>query len=266
MPSHLKPADERPSDVTPRDLIGNEFADTHAKIIAKARCIDLNVSSNVVYHHNLVRRIQRRHATIIMNLPYRAVDKEVKIKPEVHETTIDDLINASEHVAFRQTSCRVACARCRQSYNEKDKACPLFLRSHCSGLGNVADRPVPLPYEALHIGNKSIHHTHCINSYKGIMYCNKCGTRGPTKLIKLSMPCQPPTQYGIDTLRALRRGCKPPGIVEWPEDSTGYRSTSATASATIGTRRRRVRDWRSQSITQGNSEPIGLPSNGPQIF
>ena len=71
------------------------------------------------------------------------------------------------------------------------------------------DRPVPIPYEDLHIGNQNIHVSHKLYKFKGLVYCNRCGAKGTTKAHKLGAPCMPPTVNGRANLKALRAGKLP---------------------------------------------------------
>ncbi len=52
------------------DIKGNRQADILAGIAAKRVCVPLNVSAPVLYYTSLVKRIQNRLATIVINLPH----------------------------------------------------------------------------------------------------------------------------------------------------------------------------------------------------
>ena len=82
------------------------------------------------------------------------------------------------------------------------------------------DRPRPLPLELLHIGNLSIHHTHKINTFKGLIYCRVCGARAGTFaagfLKLLAKPCTFPGSYGKDNMKRLSEGRLPRGVPFWP--------------------------------------------------
>ena len=81
------------------------------------------------------------------------------------------------------------------------------------------DRPVPLPFEELHIGNKFTHISHQLNKFRGLIYCRRCGCRAGNAILKnLSTPCQPPSAtYGRLSLSRLREGKLPPGLLEFPD-------------------------------------------------
>lgn len=48
----------------------------------------------------------------------------------------------------------------------------------------------------IHIGNKQIHSSHNMYTYRGLLYCLKCGATGTNQLRYLSKPCEPPSFTG----------------------------------------------------------------------
>ena len=68
----------------------------------------------------------------------------------------------------------------------------------------------------MHMGNLSAHVSHKLLTLRGLVYCKKIGGRSTEKFHKLSKPCQPPTQYGKQTLAALAEGKLPYGVNNWP--------------------------------------------------
>jgi len=52
--------------------------------------------------------------------------------------------------------------------------------------------------------------------YIYIYMCTKCGSTGSRKLIKLSKPCENPSQTGEYNLKAYLRGKAPAGYPGWP--------------------------------------------------
>ena len=96
-------------------------------------------------------------------------------------------------------------------------------------LNSSIDKPRPMPLALLHVGSKSVHVSHKINIFRGLMFCRKCGCRASTQganfIKKLSLPCAPPGPYGIDNLKRLEQGKLPRRVAEWPlhqiDDSAG---------------------------------------------
>ena len=81
------------------------------------------------------------------------------------------------------------------------------------------DRPRPLPLELLHIGNRAIHPSHKINTFRGLVYCRTCGAKaGNTAagFIKLlAAPCRAPQTHGKDNVKRLAEGRLPRGTKSW---------------------------------------------------
>ena len=129
----------------------------------------------------------------------------------------------SSHVAFATDSGYIKCARCGQSYHNKHEYVRKWLVTDCPKLHSDEDRPRPLPLELLHIGNQSIHHSHRINTFRGLVYCRVCGARAgstATGFLKLlAKPCTLPGTYGKDNIKRLSEGRLPRGVKCWPIDT-----------------------------------------------
>ena len=194
------------------------MADNLAGTAARRYAVPLSVSTPIIYHTRLIKRIQHRISTILVNLPNRNRTKLQKPPPSTESSfSIDDLIAQSSHVAFwPEGSSRIFCARCHSSFHKNDPKAKLWLQGICSQIGTDTDRPTFLPYESIHKGNKVAHHTNTLMVFKGLVYCNKCGCRGTDQLIKLSWEFNPPTTYGLMSLKALRQGKLPPNCPGWP--------------------------------------------------
>ena len=94
----------------------------------------------------------------------------------------------------------------------------VFIQSKCNAIGSHRDRPMPLPLESLHIGNRVTHHSHKLSVLRGLVFCSKCGMRGPSKLLNLSLQCVEPTDYGLRNLNAINAGKLPPELDSWPDE------------------------------------------------
>ena len=97
-----------------------------------------------------------------------------------------------------------------------DKSLEFFFDGPCHAVGHPTDKPTPLPYEAVHLGNQVAHHSHKLQIFRGLVYCRRCGMRGPTKLDNLAHPCKPPTAHGKGVLASLSEGRLPPRLNQWP--------------------------------------------------
>ncbi len=190
MPSHLTPAEDRPQHVSELDLKGNAQADHQAGLMTKEVCLPLGVSAPVIYYYSLIKRIQRRLTTIVTHLPHRVRHKTAPMERRV-KPSIESLIAVSDHIAFEQGA-RVKCARCLNSFHELDASLQHFLSSPCTAVGTNLDQPIPVSYEAIHIGRQVVHHTHKLFTYEDVRYCNRCGMLGASKLRNPAHPCSPP--------------------------------------------------------------------------
>ena len=216
MPSHLKLHEPIPEGVSTQNVHGNNSADGKAGDAAKKFALPLNVTSAVSYYYRLISKIQLRFISIVLNLPNRAKSTKQRV-PLILNDPIESLISKSSHVIHRNHN-RITCLRCSNSFNIKDSSLRSFLQSQCFAIGTNADKPVLVPLEIKHIGNKSTHHSHKLSSFKGLIFCTKCGMRGPTRLVNLSKPCEGPTGYGKRNLEAIFQGKLPEQLDAWPSD------------------------------------------------
>ena len=204
-----------PPGVSLLDVLGNKQADTLAKAGAHSNGPDLNSATRVVFYASLARRIQNRLATIICSLPNRPHRIKTPRQPIVK---LDELMHQSSHNCFEVNS-RVFCMRCNTNYSCKNKTgLKHWLSSPCPDLGAFHDRPVHMAFDHVHIGNLDVDFSHELMSFKGIVYCNKCGSISQqSKLGKLASPCLPPSQAGLNNLKLLKAGTPPVNINAWPE-------------------------------------------------
>ncbi len=164
---------------------------------------------------SLVKRIQNRLATILINLPNRP-KRQYEQKQIKTGYPFSDALNSTTHVLYEQEN-RLACARCLCNFKYKDPAIKSWLSSQCVAIGSNKDRPIKLLYSHVHVGNQCAHISHDLHIYRGLIYCIKCGARSGRLSIKLlSKQCGPPTEYGQQSLDALRQCKKPPNLDRWP--------------------------------------------------
>ena len=139
-----------------------------------------------------------------------------KIAKPPHIPLQDFMVGSSHFAHIPDGADRVHCARCHSSFHVRDRGARAWLAAPCPNVGTDFDRPIHLPYELIHIGNRVVHHTHELMSFKGLVYCKRCGTRGTNQLRKLAVECEPPTQYGKQSLAKLAGGKLPPNMTRWP--------------------------------------------------
>ena len=150
-----------------------------------------------------------------MNLPNRPKVK----KPRIPRVSLNELVDNTSHVIVHNTDTgTVKCARCLSAFNSHSPALKPWLTTRCEAIGSSIDRPIPLT-QSIHIKSSTTHVTHKLYIFKGLVYCNVCGTRASSSGLRdLSRPCHPPTSYGKQSLVALNKGKTPPNLTVWPCD------------------------------------------------
>ena len=218
MPSHLDEDGTKfwPSNVTKLDVVGNSFADKYAALAAEAVQVPIQVSTDCKFNYNLVKKIQWRIMTIITYLPDRRICKTIRTPKEVAQD-LDSRLAKTNHVLSRDGD-RFTCTDCLESFKSNDKSFHHWMAGQCIKVPD-SNRPVPI-CGSLHIGNLYIHHSYSVSIHKGLVYCSKCGGRGPHVLKKLARECEPPTDTGRATLQAISLDRLPAGLDCWPSHMT----------------------------------------------
>jgi hypothetical protein len=215
MPSHLS-EDKLPAGVSLIDLLGNTKADLMAGQAAKRHCVDLNIAASVLFYSALIKRIQKRLACIVCHLPNRP-----KLVPKVPivKDKIEAVMHRSAHVCYTVNN-RIFCARCKSNFSLHTPNILDWLNSPCLAIGSELDRPIPIPYDIIHVGKLTIHSSHKLRIYKGLVFCSKCGSISRySKLGHLAQICEPPAYYGKGNLSRLDNGFLPINVNIWPTDA-----------------------------------------------
>ena len=97
MPSHKGEGDSLPEGVSNFDVYANDRADTFAKEAAKSWQLPLAVSINFLHYASLVGNIQRRLATIMVNLPSRERCGSVCKEPAEPKESVEDWLATTTH-------------------------------------------------------------------------------------------------------------------------------------------------------------------------
>ena len=150
-----------------------------------------------------------------MNLPNRPRVK----KQRMSKTHLNELIDNSSHIIYTQLdSEKLLCTRCKCAFFKNDPSARHWLSTQCPAIGSDTDRPTPICH-SIHFNRQNSHSSHSLYTYRGLVYCNKCGCRALTQLRKLGHPCEPPLNpysYGSISLAAIRAGKLPPNLTQWP--------------------------------------------------
>ena len=219
MPSHLleNPKKGVFTGVSLTDLYGNQQADSQAGEASKeaSRVIPVEDATAIIFNLRLVVRIQRRLAAILMSMPDRP---KVPKAPTIPRVSLARLVDLSSHTIVESES-HIRCVRCLSSFKKSDPQAKRWLQASCAVVGSATDKPIPIFYSNVHVGSSIIHHTHKLFTFKGLVYCNKCGCRAGSRVLRgLADRCAPPTQYGMSSLAAIREGQLPPKLPYWPAE------------------------------------------------
>ena len=215
MPSHLGLGvdDERPSDVTHFDVLANDQADHHAGKAADLAQVPDCIAANHIYYIDLITKIQKRLAVILISLPQRQA-KKVEKEKAASRVKLDDLLKETSHTLIF-VGTRMRCSKCLSSFSTADPVSKHWLTTKCVPevsavtLQQVLQNPIPIN-QPIHAGNQLSHSTHKLKNYKGIIYCSKCGARSGTNQIRyLAKSCEPPTTTGSRTLALIANGLLP---------------------------------------------------------
>jgi hypothetical protein len=128
----------------------------------------------------------------------------------------------SQHVIMAKNTL-YSCSNCKSSFKRSDPGFKHWL--HCGCLpfhavsASAVQRQVPMG-DPVHVGNHVCHHTHVLYIYRGLVYCNVCGNRASNNQVhKLAKRCDgspQPHTYGALALAAIKAGCLPHTLDQWP--------------------------------------------------
>ena len=147
----------------------------------------------------------------ILGFPFKRA-----IPPPTPAISLEAVMQKSTHVCHEENR-RIHCARCHSNCSTMNKTkCKQWLATQCTAIGTSEDRPTPLPFEHVHVGKLDVHVSHVLCVFRGIFFCNKCGSVSKrTKLGYLAQQCSAPTQAGKNNLDRIRSN-RPPLTMEWP--------------------------------------------------
>ena len=178
-------------DVTRIDILANDCADKEAGLAADAHEVSKNYATSVIYYYHLVRRIQKRLVCIANHLPRRIkenVEKVTKTPPD--QKSLSDLFALSSHMPFFQGD-RIKCVRCADNLPKHGQHTREWLGGICVPCDSNHDRPTSLQSNIVTVGKHTSHPSHKMNIFRGLVYCKRCGARGPSKLVALARQSDP---------------------------------------------------------------------------
>jgi hypothetical protein len=208
--------DVLPEGVSEFDVFANDQADKFARVAAQDIQVPKPVAANLISVVVLAKKVQRRLATILINLPDRVTSRSAKASPQVR-IPLDDLLARTNHKLVKVGN-RYACSVCLNNFSIKDASLKHWLQTACHTDCQPPHLHKPIRcIEHTHFGNQMSHTSHDIYKYRGLLYCNKCGARsGVNQIRKLARPCEAITEAGKLVLGCINKGIRPPGVDMWP--------------------------------------------------
>ena len=204
----------------------NHAADYFASIAAKSVELPKKFSSIVIYHVNLVAKVQKRLTKIIITLPY--VPREVvELKPpKPKRATLDKLVADSKHTLVTHLH-GWQCIKCKSIVFRGAVTIRDFLSSSCTEVViSDADGPERVPPDHPHLVGKNLaHSSHVLYYYRGVTFCAACGCFVSKVMRKLAQVCVPIEERdgwsGPDATRKRQRlrlqSCTLPySLKQWP--------------------------------------------------
>ena len=130
-----------------------------------------------------------------MSLPKTSKLRNEPIQTVNRNPPIESLFATSQHIpTYNTTNTRIYCTRCRSYVSTSGpKEVRQWLEKPCCAIGTDREQPVPINYDNMKIGHQTIDMSHKVFTYKGLIYCRKCGGHaGKNHIIhKLAHPCKP---------------------------------------------------------------------------
>jgi len=208
--------------VTEADVLSDAHADHLAGKAAKEVQVPFAIAVPIMIIVKRAAIVQRRLATISINLPKRNLSKRhvsqiaspAEVGPKLDLGLL--LAETSHRISIRDG--RYFCVDCLNGFHSRDSSLKAWLQSTCAK--PVDDRAHPVcVVDIIHMGNQVTHASHSIKSYRALIYCSKCGCYANIRKLKaLAKPCLPPTFSGRRVLRYIKEGKPPYGLSRWPDE------------------------------------------------
>jgi len=208
-----------PEGVSQKDITANDNADKLASIAAEQFKLPETITTPYVFQVKRVKRIQIRLTTVAMYLPKREHKKDCVPTPNV--AINKDIALAETSHTLISVNNRYKCSVCKNSFRRDDKGFKHWLTTECIKPIQETDQSHFVPIKVntqLHLGNNTVHSSHNIYDYRGVIYCNTCGARtGQDQMRYLGRQCSTPGPGGRALLQAISSNRLPPGINSWPK-------------------------------------------------
>jgi hypothetical protein len=198
----------------------NHAADFFANIAAEKVELPRHITSVVIYHMSLVKKVQKRLVRVIISrCPKTRKNNTPESVPRPELPSLQQLLGSTHHsIVCEPKGWR--CRWCKSFCNPKAPTARNWLNAQCSQLqACYANGPVPIPlWYPLLIGKGIPHHSHDLYYLRGVTFCATCGAYATQKMKKLAQKCEPPTWNMKIARDKLLKQQKPPSLTYWPDD------------------------------------------------
>ena len=214
-------------NVTPRNLFGNLCADRLAARAADECQVGIQDSTNLKWHYSIVNRVQARAITILSTVLQReSTLTKPHVGPKFRRISQIGRAMASAHDVTIMAKA-LHCYKCLMSSSPDATSRARFLASPCKPdnamlqkmtLGDT--KPTTLPKgKQVKVGMSSLHTTHALCCYRGLLFCGDCGYYASSKAQQLLKPCEDRGAKATMRVNQLRQGKLPSGLKSWPNDT-----------------------------------------------
>lgn len=151
-----------------------------------------------------------------MEAPARKQGKQVKQPKPRQDTLANSLSLTRHHLLVRDDSYH--CSVCLDRVHRPSHTVRKFLEGPSSPCSPNTVRNMPiLVLGQIRIANQTTHASHCLNSFRGLIFCTTCGGVAASKMRKLGEVCAGElSAFGKNSLDRISRGL-PPHHAQWPD-------------------------------------------------
>ena len=158
----------------------NIGADHFADLAAKKFELPTDITIAVQINCELAVRIQKRLVHILCSFPKsprKTLDPKPRVLRPVSVPLEDEAAKSMHQLIWNEQNKSWRCTRCGAVGAKSSQTVRPWLAAKCHPVPSDAKGPVPVPIGMPHlIGSGIPHATHALYFYRGITFCDKCGS------------------------------------------------------------------------------------------
>ena len=212
------------------DIYGNACADRLADRAAQAYEIAPQDALDLLWFYGVARKIQARAICVLSSvIPQRSTVPPAPICPPRRPSTPIGVALFNSSHTFLKVGPSMRCSRCFEVAPLVTSHFRDWLASPCRPDGSLAyaffsgkRRPAALPtHRPVVVGRRPAHSSHTLFSFRGLVFCRKCGYYALNRFLKLAEPCEIRNPDAArKRVRNLLRGQLPHGVPSWPNEDS----------------------------------------------